>query len=231
VDSTEQTEQTRRFFDSAAPGWTARYANDPAVGARRARFLTAVQAHFSQPAEILDFGCGSGDIALHLAAAGHRVTGYDLSAAMIAHASQSDRGRLVRWVARPVDGSDTLPFADASLDCVVTSSVLEYVPDLDATLKELVRVLRAGGWLLATVPDMRHPHRHHERWLRVALSVPGMARVLSHSRWREGAAYLRISTNRLAPQTWQSLLRASGLRPEDLLQSTDPLMLLTARKS
>jgi ubiquinone/menaquinone biosynthesis C-methylase UbiE len=150
---------------------------------------------------------------------------------MIAQASQSDRDHVVRWIARAANASDALPLADASFDTVVTSSVFEYVPGLDATLKEIARVLRPGGWLFATVPDMRDPHRQRERWLRLALAIPGMADVLARSRWREGAAYLRISTNRMAPQSWQSRLRASGLAPEDVPESTDPLMLLVASKA
>jgi ubiquinone/menaquinone biosynthesis C-methylase UbiE len=231
VDSAEQTELTRRFFETAASGWAARYTNDAAVAVRKARFLTAVRARYPQPVDILDFGCGSGDITLYLASAGHRLTGYDLSAGMIAQASRSDRDRVVRWIARAADASDALPFADASFDTVVTSSVLEYVSELDATLKELARLLRPGGWLFATVPDMRDPHRHRERWFRFALAIPGMAGVLARSRWREGAAYLRISINRMAPQQWQSRLRASGLVPEDMPEWTDPLMLLVARKA
>jgi ubiquinone/menaquinone biosynthesis C-methylase UbiE len=231
MDSAKHTEQTRRFFDTAACGWTRRYLNDASVSARKARFLTAVQACYPQSADILDFGCGSGDIALHLANAGHRLTGYDLSAAMIAQASQSDHDRVVRWIASAPDASDALPFAGASFDTVVASSVLEYVPELDATLKELVRVLRPGGRLFATVPDMRDPHRNFERWLRLALAVPGLSHVLARSRWWEGAAYLRISANRMTPQRWQSQLRASGLETEDLPKSTDPLMLLAARKT
>jgi 2-polyprenyl-3-methyl-5-hydroxy-6-metoxy-1,4-benzoquinol methylase len=230
VDRAEQVDLTRRFFDEVASGWTTRYVNDAAVGARKSRFYTAIQASYSQPADILDFGCGSGDIALHLARAGHRLTGYDLSSVMIAQARQSDRDSLVRWIAATADRADGLPFAGASFDGVVTSSVLEYVPELDMTLRELARVLRPHGRLFATVPDMRNPRRRRERWLQRALAIPGMAGLLARSRWREGAAYLRISTNRIAPLNWQSRLRACGLSPEDLPNSTDPLMLLVARK-
>lgn len=230
MDKTEQAKLTRSFFDYAASGWTARYANDAAVSARKARFSAAVHARFTQPAEILDFGCGSGDIALHLAEAGHHLTGYDLSAEMIVQARKSDRDQLVRWIAQPDDSCGSLPFADGDFDCVVISSVLEYVPDLNATLKEMARVLRPGGWLFATVPDMRHPHRHWERWLQLALSIPGMANVLAHSRWREGTAYLRISINRSTPQIWRSHLCASGFKPQHLLGMSDPLMLLAASK-
>ena len=234
VDNAEQTEQTRRYFDKIASGWAARYSG-AAFDGRKARFFAAVQAHYPQPADILDFGCGSGDIALHLASAGHRLTGYDISPAMIAQANQADRDHVVRWVSRAAGASNALPFADASFDVVVTSSVLEYVPHPHAALNEIARVLRPGGWLFATVPDIRHPMRRRERWLQCALTIPGIASLLSRSRsrsrWSNYATYLLVSTSRMEPQTWQSLLSASDFRLQEMPPPTDPLILLAASKA
>lgn len=230
MSSDNQIEQTRRFFDMAAPGWTSRYDRDATVSARKARFAGAVQAAFPQSAAILDFGCGSGDIARHLSDAGHRVTGYDLSAAMIAEARRADREAQVQWVTH-TEAQAALPFEPNSFDAVVASSVLEYVPDVAATLRALARVLRPGGFLFATAPDMRDPHRHREYWLRLAATTPVLASLLDRSRWHEGAAYLRISINRLAPDAWLERLREAGLIPGDLPESTGPLLLLSARKT
>jgi len=230
VDRDGQTQRTLHFFDSAAAGWTARYVHDAAVGARKARFQEVIERRFSSPADILDFGCGSGDIALHLSGAGHRLVGYDLSAQMVAAAEQADSDHRVQWIVRDERVPDRLPFSDARFDAVVASSVLEYIPDLEATLNELARVLRPGGWLCATVPDTRNPRRRRERWLRLALAVPGFAQVFARSRWQEGAAYLRISSNRMQPETWERMLAACGLAPTALPESTGPLLLITARK-
>jgi SAM-dependent methyltransferase len=45
-----------------------------------------------------------------------------------------------------------LTFADESLDLIVSSDVLEHVPDLGAAFRESARVLRSGGMHLFTVP-------------------------------------------------------------------------------
>ena len=225
----DQIDQTRRFFEEAASGWTSRYERDAAVAARKALFLSAVQEKFSAPADILDFGCGSGDISLHLGAFGHRVTGYDLSEAMIAQARHKDGDERVRWFTPSHDGAP-LPLPNVSFDAVVASSVLEYVPDVASTLAELSRVLRPGGWLFATVPDMRDPHRHRERWLRLAATTPGCAFLLDRSRWREGAAYLRISVNRMPPEVWLTRLREAGLTPGPAGSLSGPLLLVSARR-
>jgi SAM-dependent methyltransferase len=230
VTGNRQTDETRRFFDTAASGWTARYDRDANVAARKARFADAVQATFPRPADLLDFGCGSGDIARHLSGLGHRVTGYDLSAAMIAEAQRADRDNRVQWVARG-EVQDALPFEAGRFDAVVASSVFEYLPNVGGTLTELAQVLRPGGWLFATVPDMRDAHRHREYWLRLAAKTPILAELLDRSRWREGAAYLRISINRQPPDAWLQRLRDAGFIPGDLPESTGPLLLLSARKA
>lgn len=230
MNKTKQTEQTRRFFDTAAASWPTRYRCDATVDTRKARFLAAVQAAFPRPADILDFGCGSGDIALHIGAAGHRLTGYDLSSAMIAQARRADSEHRVQWIAGADTWTDTLPFANATFDAVIASSVVEYVADIGTTLEELTRVLRPRGLLFATVPDMRNAHRHRERWLQRALALPGMAALMKHSRWREGAAYLRISVNRMPPEAWSQNLRDVGLMPMNIPEPTDPLLMLSAHK-
>jgi SAM-dependent methyltransferase len=51
-----------------------------------------------------------------------------------------------------VYSGDRLPFKDAEFDTVLCNQVAEHVPDPDALFRELVRVMRAGGRLVFTVP-------------------------------------------------------------------------------
>ncbi len=130
-----------------------------------------MNAHYERPAtlalvgdaagrRILDAGCGSGPLFAALRERGAVVTGFDQSAAMVAHA----RRRLGEDAdLRVADLAEPLPFADAEFDDVVASLVLHYLRDWAPTLAEVRRVLKPGGRLIASV---NHPmmvnltHRH-----------------------------------------------------------------------
>lgn len=226
-----QTARTRDFFDTAAEGWSSRYERDASMQERQQRFSDAVRAHLSGTAAILDFGCGSGEITRHLSNAGYRLTGCDMSEQMIGAARRTDADDRVQWLVVPeILPAAPLPFGNDIFDAIISSSVLEYVCDVDPTLNELVRLLRPGGWLFATVPDLRDPARRREQWLRWAATTPGLSALLQHSRWSEGARYLQISINRWSPEIWLRRLRHAGLEPGPLPDSAGPLLLIAARK-
>jgi len=107
------------------------------------------------PPYVLDVGTGSGVLAID---ARRRwpdamVTGVDPSVGMLAVAAQRAMAsgvdatdRSLTWLVAPAHG---LPLPDASVDLVVSSFVLQLVPDRAAALQELLRVLRPGGRLAA----------------------------------------------------------------------------------
>lgn len=222
---------TRNFFDGVAAGWTSRYRSGGDMVERQAQFIAAVRAKVAPPAQILDFGCGSGVIALALSEAGYNLTGCDISSAMIDHARRNDMGGNVNWVQLQAAGTiDTLPFEQGQFDAIVASSVFEYLADFPATLAALVRVIKPGGWLIATVPDLRSPHRRKERWLQRILKFPGLSILLRYSRWAEGAAYLQVSINRRPANWWIQELRALGMTEDAVPPHSHPLLLLSAQK-
>jgi ubiquinone/menaquinone biosynthesis methyltransferase len=97
---------------------------------------------------VLDLACGTGDIALLASEAGADVIALDLTPRMIALARLKARRRGVR--ARFLVGDMTsLPLPDACVDVVTTGYGLRNVPDLDAALREIHRVLKPGGRLLS----------------------------------------------------------------------------------
>lgn len=59
--------------------------------------------------------------------------------------------------------NQSLPFCDTSFDGVISLDVLEHVDDPFLSAREIVRVLKPGGWLYVDVPFMQHEHGypHH----------------------------------------------------------------------
>ena len=107
----------------------------------------------------LDIGVGTGDLAFDLLAASpqsSRVVGIDVSERMLelarARAASSALGP--RFEARAAD-AHALPFADASFDRVLAGFAVRNLGDLDAGLREMRRVLRAGG--RAVILEFSHP--------------------------------------------------------------------------
>jgi len=94
---------------------------------------------------LLDLGCGTGAMSRKLAAWG-TVLSADLSPLAL---SFSRRRHLTRLCAAD---AMRLPFRDASFDLVIALDILEHLPDDDAALCEIHRVLKPGGRVLATVP-------------------------------------------------------------------------------
>lgn len=92
--------------------------------------------------QILDLGCGDGQLTLRLAEAGARMTGVDASAAMAAAAR-------ARGVNAMEGNAEALPFGDASFDAVFSNAALHWVRDHDAMLAQVHRVLRPGGRFVA----------------------------------------------------------------------------------
>ena len=106
----------------------------------------------SRGARVLDAGCGTGLLTLALLRTIRfpvSITALDLSSTSINAARRalySSRGR-TRDVTFTQGNLLSLPFADDSLDLVVTSGALEYVPLSDG-LAEIARVIAPGGHLL-----------------------------------------------------------------------------------
>jgi ubiquinone/menaquinone biosynthesis C-methylase UbiE len=99
------------------------------------------------PIDVLDMGCGTGFLALELAALGHHATGADFSEQMIerARAKAAERSLEVQF---DVADAENLPYPDASFDLVIERHVVWTLPDPTGGLIEWHRVLRPGGRLI-----------------------------------------------------------------------------------
>ena len=112
--TTAHPEQVQRLFDEKASTWAAKYAPHGRLTGRLTQLADAVGYHVAAGGRVLDLGCGSGELSRHLAAAGLRVTGCDISANMLARAAASDPAASVELVRLAPDWH-TLPFASGDV--------------------------------------------------------------------------------------------------------------------
>jgi SAM-dependent methyltransferase len=99
---------------------------------------------------ILDLGCGAGTdllIAAQMTGATERVIGVDMTASMLATARASADAIGLTNVELHEALIEAVPIEDASVDVVISNGVIDLVPDKDAVLDEIDRVLRPGGRL------------------------------------------------------------------------------------
>ena len=134
-------EAVREMFDRISPVYDVMNRVMTAGLDRRWRRLTA-EAVVRPGDRVLDACCGTGDLALAAERAGGRVTGLDFSEAMLARARRKSRS--IDWVRADVLA---LPFPDASFQAATVGFGIRNVPELEAALRELARVLEPGGRL------------------------------------------------------------------------------------
>ena len=161
-----------------------------AGSAKRLAYLAAL---IPCPGKVLNIGVGAGIFEAQAIARGLSVFSLDPSAKSIERLQQTyglgDRAR--------VGYSQQIPFPDRHFDAVVLSEVLEHLPGevLDATLSEVVRVLRTGGRIIGTVPAREElaeetvvcpdcSKRFH-RWGHVQSFDPNRLRTLLSSHFSE----------------------------------------------
>lgn len=101
---------------------------------------------------VLDVGCGIGSLSFAIADAfpGARVAGVDPSDAFVRHAQGRTRGDRLRF---HVGDAQALEFPNATFDKTVSQLVINFVPDRERALREMIRVTRPGGVVAAAVWD------------------------------------------------------------------------------
>jgi len=142
-------QQVAAHWNRRAPGFDAGFGHSIQTPAERAawdRILALVLAGRSA-LDALDIGCGTGFLALELAARGHRVTGVDFAPAMLVEARRkaTAAGATIRF--EEAD-AEQLPFPSASFDFAICRHLVWTLPHPEGAIDEWIRVLRPGGRLV-----------------------------------------------------------------------------------
>lgn len=133
----------------AAQGLVEREWQAPAWGNLQSnlQFLSRVGV-LTKPSTVLEIGCGKGTLLDEVHRWGHEVVGIDVDADAIALAHSS-----YPKISSQVASGDSLPFLAASFDAVLSFDVFEHIPDSDAHVREVGRVLKPGGHYLLQTPN------------------------------------------------------------------------------
>ena len=147
----EQSREPEQFADFELAGWDRNIAGyDAAFGALARQTVEAMldAARVTSGKRVLDVCCGPGMLASGASKRGADATGLDFSVQAVELAS-----RLVPKARFQQGNAQSLPFPDASFDSVLCGYGVMHLPDPEAALREMRRVLRPGSRVALSVWD------------------------------------------------------------------------------
>ena len=125
---------------------------------------------------VLELAAGTGMIAKNIVNAAAHIEATDASAEMIAEAKRYNRSAKLHF---SVQDMFCLPYADGSYDAVIVSNALHIVPQPEKALREIRRVLKGDGVLIA--PTFTHAGNSFSGKVRAFFMK--LAGFPLHSRW------------------------------------------------
>ncbi|WP_435240457.1 class I SAM-dependent methyltransferase [Streptomyces cucumeris] len=135
--------------------WDEHYAGGrgfrPLSDAERA--LLAVHTPPPDGGRALDVGCGTGELAAHLAKLGYQVDAVDFAPSAVGRAAVERAGAAnVRWLYRDIEGDDLSGLSDDGYDLITLRLVYAFLKDRLRTLRTLADLLRPDGTLVVITP-------------------------------------------------------------------------------
>jgi demethylmenaquinone methyltransferase/2-methoxy-6-polyprenyl-1,4-benzoquinol methylase len=196
---TLEPHEVERMFDRIAGPYDMMNRVMTAGLDRRWRELAAEATELGNGANALDVCCGTGDLAIALARVvgrGGQVTGLDFSDAMLERARRKPRQEGAAEITWVQGDATAMPFPDDAFSAVTIGFGLRNLPDPEAGLRELARVVRPGGKVVVleiTQPPSGPMKPFYGVWFNRV--VPAIGKVLDNSAY----SYLPASVRRFPP--------------------------------
>lgn len=143
----------------------------PAGRLRWQRRCAMLAAHVTPAMRVLELGCGAGYYTRELARTGAEICAIDISPDLLELARQEVQSERVSFVRT---NAYAMEFGDDSFDSVIGSSVLHHL-DLERAVAEIRRVLKPGGTMVFTEPNMLNPQ------IMLQKNIPWLKRRLGDS--------------------------------------------------
>ncbi len=180
----------------------------PAIGRPAAEQLLAA-AHLGPGERVLDVGCGTGIVArLAVEEVGPEgsVTGVDVNPAMLTVAgTAAPEGWAIEWQQAP---AESIPLAGDAFDVVLCQMSLQFFQDRVQALREMRRVLAAGGRALLSLPGPMTPF------------FGVLEEALGRHLGPQAAAFVRQVFSLHEPDEIEGLLRQGGFRAIEIRSET-----------
>jgi arsenite methyltransferase len=159
------------FWNKLADKYSRQPVADPAAFERK---ISITVERMRPDAKVLDVGCGTGSLALRLAAHGAEIHGLDCSQEMVRIAREKAAAAQVSNVTFHQGGLDGLEaFAPASLDGICAYSLLHLLKDRPSALARFYELLAPGGFLISSTVCLR------ESWLMSWLPFGALLKVMA----------------------------------------------------
>lgn len=155
--------------------------------------------------KVLEIATGTGLIAVNIADSVQSIVATDFSPKMIETAMKK---RVPDNVHFSVEDATALSFLDQTFDAVIISNALHIMPDPGAVLKNIRRVLKPNGLLIA--PTFSHGHLRDSKWKLNAFLLK-MIGFETYSKWKPEEYIDFINQNGFSVQTWKVLKAAFPL--------------------
>ena len=143
----------------------------PAGKLRWARRVKMLSGHLRPEMTVLELGCGTGYFTSELVRSGAEIVAIDVSPDLLQLARAQHSAPNVRY---ELQNAYAMTYPDASFDSVVGSSVLHHL-EIQPALREIHRVLKPGGTIFFTEPNMLNPQ------IALQKNVPWIKRKLGDS--------------------------------------------------
>jgi len=179
----------------------------PAGKLRWARRVNILSRHLGPGMAVLELGCGTGHFTRELARSRADIVAIDVSPELLKIAKADCSAANVRY---EIQNACALNYPDSSFDSVVGSSVLHHL-DIEEAVREIYRVLKRGGTIYFTEPNMLNPQ------IAIQKNFPWVKRKLGDS--PDETAFFRWPLRRLLQRTGFCDVR---IKPFDFLHPKTP---------
>lgn len=125
----------------------------------RLRYMTDMLSDFKKNGNIIDVGCGTGEMLQVLKKHKFLTYGLDYSYKMLHEISKETVDQQYPLINSDIEN---LPFGNESFDGVICAGVIEYLNEDQKALREISRILKPGGYAIITISNRLSPARLFE---------------------------------------------------------------------